>query len=286
MHPRARSGRQCPRRWVRRSASAPDVRVSGIFSPAFERISCRSAHRAHLRIDAFEGLEKIFQTRVHQALTQIGVPSAEDIAALSERVDALSAHIEKTGARTQGRQRAACRVGAKFSRCGGCLALDANLMPHAVGARAAASLGSPWQWRAARFVLRTGCAARSRGGIIGRKLTDYDVYVGVSFWLVRGCGSGEWLRHRRHGAMFIEEIDAVAPVSGNTDATSRGGVSAPACAAAAGTCQSRAPVRARPLRNLWPAAIGHSPSCFRPRCSTTDRRNAICGRFLAAAATA
>jgi poly(hydroxyalkanoate) granule-associated protein len=45
--------------------------------------------------DAFEGLEKIFQTRVHQALTQIGVPSAEDIAALSERVDALSAHIEK-----------------------------------------------------------------------------------------------------------------------------------------------------------------------------------------------
>lgn len=45
--------------------------------------------------DAFEGLEKIFQTRVHQALTQIGVPSAEDIAALSERVDALSANIEK-----------------------------------------------------------------------------------------------------------------------------------------------------------------------------------------------
>jgi len=45
--------------------------------------------------DAFEGLEKIFQTRVHQALTQIGVPSAKDIAALSERVDALSANIEK-----------------------------------------------------------------------------------------------------------------------------------------------------------------------------------------------
>lgn len=45
--------------------------------------------------DAFEGLEKIFQTRVHQALTQIGVPSAEDIAALSERVDALSANVEK-----------------------------------------------------------------------------------------------------------------------------------------------------------------------------------------------
>lgn len=45
--------------------------------------------------DALEGLEKIFQTRVHRALTQIGVPSAEDIAALSERVDALNASIQK-----------------------------------------------------------------------------------------------------------------------------------------------------------------------------------------------
>jgi len=45
--------------------------------------------------DALEGLEKIFQTRVHRALTQIGVPSAEDIAALSERVDALNASVQK-----------------------------------------------------------------------------------------------------------------------------------------------------------------------------------------------
>ena len=44
---------------------------------------------------ALNDLEKIFQNRVHRALTQIGVPSAEDIAALSERVDALSAGIEK-----------------------------------------------------------------------------------------------------------------------------------------------------------------------------------------------
>jgi len=44
---------------------------------------------------AINDLEKIFQNRVHRALTQIGVPSAEDIAALSERIDALSAGIEK-----------------------------------------------------------------------------------------------------------------------------------------------------------------------------------------------
>ena len=44
--------------------------------------------------DALEGLEKMFQTRVHRALTQLGVPSAEELVALSKRVDALNANIE------------------------------------------------------------------------------------------------------------------------------------------------------------------------------------------------
>jgi poly(hydroxyalkanoate) granule-associated protein len=45
--------------------------------------------------DTLEGLEKIFQTRVHRALKQLGVPSAEEIASLSQRVDALNANIDK-----------------------------------------------------------------------------------------------------------------------------------------------------------------------------------------------
>jgi poly(hydroxyalkanoate) granule-associated protein len=45
--------------------------------------------------DAIDNLEKIFQTRVHRALTQIGVPSAEEIAALTKRVDALNANIDR-----------------------------------------------------------------------------------------------------------------------------------------------------------------------------------------------
>jgi poly(hydroxyalkanoate) granule-associated protein len=49
--------------------------------------------------DALEGLEKAFQTRVHRALKQLGVPSAEQIAALSRRVDALNANIAKLGHR-------------------------------------------------------------------------------------------------------------------------------------------------------------------------------------------
>jgi poly(hydroxyalkanoate) granule-associated protein len=45
--------------------------------------------------DTYENLEKMFQTRVHRALTQLGVPSAEEVTALSKRVDALNANIDK-----------------------------------------------------------------------------------------------------------------------------------------------------------------------------------------------
>jgi len=45
--------------------------------------------------DAFENLEKIFRTRVHRALTQLGVPSADEVGVLSKRVEALNASIGK-----------------------------------------------------------------------------------------------------------------------------------------------------------------------------------------------
>jgi poly(hydroxyalkanoate) granule-associated protein len=45
--------------------------------------------------DAFENLEKIFQTRVHRALNQLGVPSAEEVEGLSKRIDALNANIDR-----------------------------------------------------------------------------------------------------------------------------------------------------------------------------------------------
>ncbi len=45
--------------------------------------------------DAYESLEKIFRSRVHSALTQLGVPSAGEVESLSKRVDALNANIDK-----------------------------------------------------------------------------------------------------------------------------------------------------------------------------------------------
>jgi poly(hydroxyalkanoate) granule-associated protein len=56
--------------------------------------------------DAYENLEKMFQTRVHRALNQLGVPSSEEVAALTKRVDALNANIAKLGrARRAARRR-------------------------------------------------------------------------------------------------------------------------------------------------------------------------------------
>ena len=47
--------------------------------------------------DAYGNLEKMFQKRVHRALNQLGVPSEEEVAALSKRVDTLNANIAKLG---------------------------------------------------------------------------------------------------------------------------------------------------------------------------------------------
>ncbi|HYL02675.1 MAG TPA: phasin family protein [Steroidobacteraceae bacterium] len=50
--------------------------------------------------DTLNSLEKIFQTRVHRALTQLGVPSADDVEALSKRIDMLNDNIDRLGTRT------------------------------------------------------------------------------------------------------------------------------------------------------------------------------------------
>ena len=56
--------------------------------------------------DAVDGLEKMFRTRVRRSLTQLGVPSGQDIEALSRRVDTLNANIGKlTRSRSTPRRR-------------------------------------------------------------------------------------------------------------------------------------------------------------------------------------
>ena len=45
--------------------------------------------------ETWDNLEKIFQTRVQRAMHQLGMPSAEEISALSRRVHDLAASVEK-----------------------------------------------------------------------------------------------------------------------------------------------------------------------------------------------
>jgi poly(hydroxyalkanoate) granule-associated protein len=47
-------------------------------------------------------LESIFEERVAKALAQLGVPSAQEVQALSERVDALAKEVESLKAGSGG----------------------------------------------------------------------------------------------------------------------------------------------------------------------------------------
>ncbi len=48
--------------------------------------------------DTLDNLEQMFQTRVHRALAQLGVPSAEDVEKLSHKVEQLNTSINKLAA--------------------------------------------------------------------------------------------------------------------------------------------------------------------------------------------
>jgi poly(hydroxyalkanoate) granule-associated protein len=54
--------------------------------------------------ETWDNLEKIFQTRVQRAMQQLGMPSAEELAALQRRVDQLAASVGRLS-RTDGAKR-------------------------------------------------------------------------------------------------------------------------------------------------------------------------------------
>ena len=49
-------------------------------------------------VDTWDRLEKVFEERVQRALTRLGVPGRDDLAELSERVDALTRAVKQRGA--------------------------------------------------------------------------------------------------------------------------------------------------------------------------------------------
>lgn len=81
---------------------AAEKALQGMMADVQERVGTRLGKMRGQAADALDGLEKVFQTRVHRALTQLGVPSAEEVNALSKRVDALNANIGKLARRPRG----------------------------------------------------------------------------------------------------------------------------------------------------------------------------------------
>ena len=88
------------------TSRATQKAVRGVLGQVQSGITSRVDQVREQASDAFDNLEKIFQTRVHRALTQLGVPSAEEIAELTKRVDALNANIDRLRhSRVSGRRR-------------------------------------------------------------------------------------------------------------------------------------------------------------------------------------
>jgi poly(hydroxyalkanoate) granule-associated protein len=87
---------------------AAEKALRGAFGDVQSALNARISSAREGATDAFENLEKVFRTRVHRALTQLGVPSADEVAALSKRVDELNANIgQLVRARKPGATRAA-----------------------------------------------------------------------------------------------------------------------------------------------------------------------------------
>lgn len=47
--------------------------------------------------DTWDRMEKVFEDRVHRALTRLGVPTREDLIALNKRVELMTAELRKQG---------------------------------------------------------------------------------------------------------------------------------------------------------------------------------------------
>ncbi|HEX8755972.1 MAG TPA: phasin family protein [Steroidobacteraceae bacterium] len=74
---------------------AAEKALQGVMAGVQDRVGARVGQVRGQAVDVLDGLEKVFQTRVHRALTQLGVPSAEEVTALSRRVDTLNDNINK-----------------------------------------------------------------------------------------------------------------------------------------------------------------------------------------------
>jgi poly(hydroxyalkanoate) granule-associated protein len=66
-------------------------------SEATSRVSSMATDISSKAAGQWDKLENIFEERVAKALNKLGVPSARDVEALIERIDALNRHVQSLG---------------------------------------------------------------------------------------------------------------------------------------------------------------------------------------------
>lgn len=85
-------------------------------SEATSRVSTMATDISSKAAGQWDKLENIFEERVAKALNKLGVPSARDVDALIERIDALNQHVMRMGgmapAKTAARQAAPAKKAA------------------------------------------------------------------------------------------------------------------------------------------------------------------------------
>ena len=100
-------------RLLSQSRSTAQQMVRDAFESAQVTLQSRVGGARSQAQETWDGLESLFQSRVQRAMHQIGVPTAEEIRVLTQRVAELNESVARLGARERTRKPAATRPRGK-----------------------------------------------------------------------------------------------------------------------------------------------------------------------------
>jgi poly(hydroxyalkanoate) granule-associated protein len=96
-----------------RSRSNAEEVIRDAFESAQESVQTRLGSARDQATETWDNLETLFQSRVHKAMNQLGVPTAEEIRVLTRRVAELNDTVKTLSAKQARAKRAAGKAPAK-----------------------------------------------------------------------------------------------------------------------------------------------------------------------------
>jgi len=96
-----------------RSRSNAEEMIREAFESAQESVQARLGSARDQATETWDNLEALFQSRVHKAMNQLGVPTAEEIRVLTRRVAELNDTVKTLSAKQARAKRAAGKSQAK-----------------------------------------------------------------------------------------------------------------------------------------------------------------------------